>query len=301
LPGILTIAKKEFTDHVSDRTFLLCFATLLIIMTGSAFYQVQSYSGITVQPAWLQIPEYLHIYLTTQLSSLGALLAIALSLTSIQKERTEGSLKVLLSYPLYRDKIILGKLLAGALVLTLVATASTAISFSIMAYYMSIPLTIDFLLRVAAITAMGVALLTFFLCLGTAVSSVVRSTAASLMILLIAVFLLRGETLWTAIIVISRLLPGFSTISIPFYQGGSYAFTTAGYSIFRQYAWASPVEAYHHFSWNIFKFIPSLGSSTRLTFEGQLFKCIDLIAVQLAFTAIAFIVCYLVFTRGDVA
>ena len=301
MAGIATIAKKEFVDHVSDRTFLLCFATLLLVMTGSAFYQVQRYSGITVQPAWLQIPEYLHLYLTTQLSSLGALLAIALSITSIQKERTEGSLKVLLSYPIYRDKIILGKLLAGALVLTLVATASTAISFSIMAYYISIPLTIDFLLRVAAITAMGIALLTFFLCLGTAVSTVVHSSAASLMILLIAVFLLRGETLFTAVIVMSRLFPGFSTASIPFYQGGSYAFTTAGYGVFRSYALASPVEAYHNFSQEIFKFLPSWGSSTRLTFEGQLFKSIDLVAVQLAFTACAFIACYLLFTRRDVA
>jgi ABC-type Na+ efflux pump permease subunit len=36
MPGILTIVKKKFVDHVSDRTFLLSFTILLISMVAGA-------------------------------------------------------------------------------------------------------------------------------------------------------------------------------------------------------------------------------------------------------------------------
>ena len=41
MPGVLTIARKEFKDHVSDKAFLLCFAALLVAMVGGSFYYIQ--------------------------------------------------------------------------------------------------------------------------------------------------------------------------------------------------------------------------------------------------------------------
>ena len=60
---------------------------------------------------------------------IGAILAILLGFNSISGERSRGTLKVLLSYPLYRDNVINGKFLGkiGILVFTLVCSFSIAI------------------------------------------------------------------------------------------------------------------------------------------------------------------------------
>jgi ABC-type transport system involved in multi-copper enzyme maturation permease subunit len=254
----------------------------------------------------MDIPQYMHEFLITQISSLGALLAVALSFNSINKERIEGSLKVLLSYPIYRDKIILGKLLAGILVVALATSASMAISFSIMVYYMSIPVTIDIILRLVAITGMGIMLLTFFLCLGTAVSTVIQDTATSLIMMLLVICLFRGETFAMALVMASSLFPSFFslTMSNQYYLSGSIFFTTAttGWdSLFRTYVWMTPVETYHHFCFNIFTLYSGWGSSNYLSFGEQLSKNLDLVAYLMVFTVAAFIASYILFSRREVA
>jgi ABC-2 type transport system permease protein len=302
----MTIAKKEFTDHVTDKAFLLCFGILLIVLVGSAFYQIQLYSRLNVpRPAWMDIPEYLHEFLTSQISSLGALLAVALSFNSINKERSEGSLKVMLSYPIYRDKIILGKLIAGIIILALATTASMGISFAITFYYMSVPFTLDILLRVIAIITMSLILLTFFLCLGTAISTVIKDTATSLITMLLAIFLFRGETFMMALMVASSLVPGLFSFTLrnQYYLGGTMFFTTAtdGWqAAFRKYVWMTPVETYQHFGLNIFKFYSSWASSNYISFGEQLTKNWDLVAFLIVFAIAAFAACYVLFTRREI-
>lgn len=330
MAGIWTIARKEFKDHVSDRAFLLCFTALLIAMAGGALHFTQRVSDWT---SWSTSIEsgFTHLWvtpessleepagwkfhynditrmITSQLSSLGVLVAIALSFNSINKERTEGSLKVLLSYPIYRDKIILGKLLAGFLVLTLVTVASMTISFSIIVYYLSIPLTLDFLLRVAATTAMGVMLLSFFLCVGTAVSTVLRDTSTIFLSLILVSSLLRYGTYRVVIATVVKLL---SVVGIYFEGPGKY-YPTYFFSdyipSFRNYARLSPIEAFIKLSERFFnygrnyeRFQPVYPRQVVVTFQDQLYGHLDLVAVPIIFTIAAFIACYILFTRRDVA
>ncbi len=302
MPSVLTIARKEFVDHVSDQTFLACFGILLVVMAGTAFYQVQMYSTIVPQrEVWLDIPMYLYHYLTTQLSSLGAILAITLSITSVSKERAEGSLKVLFSYPISRGKIILGKLLAGVSIVSLVTVATLSISFSIMTYYLSIPLTLDFVSRIAAVTAFSILLLTFFLCLGTAVSTPVKSASTSLLILLVALFLMSGNTLFMLTVLGGMLFPGIILSGGYAYEVSSYPWTTGTTDYFRRYAWASPVEAFNHFARGMFTFVPGWGSETMLTFDVQLSRNQDLFAAPLVITLVAFVACYVLFVRSEVS
>lgn len=41
MPLKMTIAKKEFKDHISDRSFLLYFDILLVAVVERAFYFIQ--------------------------------------------------------------------------------------------------------------------------------------------------------------------------------------------------------------------------------------------------------------------
>lgn len=314
MAGILTIAKKEFTDHVSDSTFLLIFTILLIVMVAGALYQVESlqnYRYNVKYPAWMLDTYMLQLLITYQLSSLGALLALAISFNSINKERIEGNLKVLLSYPIYRDKIILGKLLGGVAAITVSIITSTAIAFSIVIYELSLPISVDLLLRIAAVVGMGIVLLTFFLCLGTAVSTTIRDTSTSLLILLIALGLMQGEPLAMMLVMISSLAPQFFKAAdfLSLQYGANWlrwgtASTPTDIFTYQGYAWLSPVESYRHLCENLFRFWTNPRfplDSSPVTFLEQLSSSVGLAATPVLFTVATFILCYVLFTRRDIA
>ena len=319
MAGTLTIARKEFKDHVSDKAFLLCFAALLIAMVGGSFYYIQrvqdsniEWSGrgdsIRGDSAWKFWSLSLVEWCIGQLSSLGVLVAIALSFNSINKERTEGSLKVLLSYPIYRDKIILGKLLAGLIVISLVTIASMTIAFSIVMFSLSIPLTLDFFLRIARTTLMGIVLLTCFLCIGTAISTVLRDTSAILLSLLLVATILRYENYKSIMLAATILLSG---LGVDLIRPGWYTrhMWRMWYDdkFYRFYSRLSPVEAFLKLSERLFNFgkvyewTPYGTEQDFIPFQVHLLGNLDLVAVPIIFTVAAFIACYILFTRRDVA
>jgi len=317
---VYIIAKKEFKDHISDTSFLLCFAALFIAMVGGAFYQVQVTQDLTLRwinagilpmnsEGWRFLYYYFTEYVTSQLSSLGVLTAIALSFNSINKERTEGSLKVLLSYPVFRDKIILGKILAGLMVISLVTISVMIISFSILMFYLSIPLTIDFFLRVVTVTVTGIVLLAFFFCIGMAISTIVSDTSTILLSLLLVVTILQYNFIEVVVTIIINYLSilglnllrptTFSRQSIfrPWYD-----------PFYRTYSHLSPIESYLKYSERIFSFGEAYDNAWFVErgypitqFQYQFVNNLDLALVPLIFTIAAFVACYILFTRREIA
>jgi len=327
LPGIFTIAKKEFMDHVSDQTFLLCFGTLLVVMVASTFYQLNYIhqqmvslvpsAGLFESELWKdpQNSVMLETVLTGDIASLGALVAIALSFNSINKERTEGSLRVLLSYPISKSKIILGKLLGGILVVVIVVLTSMTISLGIEMYVLSIPLTSEVFLRLATIVGLGIVLLVFFLCLGTAVSIVVRDPSTCLISLLIISTLLQVNTIAMILVTIGNIFPRSLHIN-----GGraNLQYSPSTYSwqmppvlsqIDKNWLRASPVLAYRTVSDNIFHFQNVFVSVVHNTvgldiitieFSWLLPRNINLMWTPVIYLVVAFIVCIVLFLWRDV-
>jgi ABC-2 type transport system permease protein len=315
LAGVLTIAKKEFTDHVSDNTFLLSFAVLLIVMVAGAYVQVLNaqdwaYSEtlqrhvVEQDQVWKVNNSGFTDNIAEPLSSLGIFVAIALSFNSINKERSEGSLKVLLSYPISKGKIVIGKLLGGLLVVSVVVVASMTISFSIVMYYLGISVTTDFLLRIASVTALGILLLFFFTCVGIAISVMVQDTSAALMGILLVMVALRPDTITMLLTIVSGIS---TTLGVPFrlpenmrYYAGSHLYwdTTT-----RNYWMMSPSEAFLGFSSNIFQF-QNIGyyppATIFLPFEWLLPKSLDLAESLIVFAVVSLVVCWILFTRWEV-
>ena len=322
MPGILTIAKKEFMDHVSDQTFLLCFGTLLIVMVASTFYQLDYIhqqmvslapsSGFIESELWKdnRVSEMLQTVLTENISSLGALVAIALSFNSINKERSEGSLRVLLSYPIRKAKIILGKLLGGLIVIVIVVLTSMVISLSIEMYSLSIPLTGEVFLRLVTIIGLGIVLLAFFLCLGTAVSIVVRDPSTCLISLLIITTLLQVNTIAMILVAVGNLFPRSLTIN-----GGraNLQYSPSTYSwqrppvlslINKNWLRVSPVLAYRTVSDNIFHFQNVFTSGKieiiPIEFWWLLPRNIDLMWTPVIYLVVAFLGCIVLFQWRDI-
>src|SRR4030042_1834398 len=151
---------------------------------------------------------------TGQLSSIGVLLTIAMSLSTVHRERKEGSLRVLLSYPIYRDNLFFGKLLGGFAVLFIASIVSMVISFSLLMFYMAIPITADFLLRIVTTSLMSTLLLVFFLCLGIIGSYMFSDTSSILLFLVLLLALLQYENYYVLIIAGYNLL-SFMGVNLP--------------------------------------------------------------------------------------
>lgn len=130
--AVFLVIKKEFRDLMQSKRFLMIFGALLLVVilsmsqgVGEYNDALDEYKEITSrigeseglrQQFMPEKPSILLIFntMTSYFISFGAVLAIAIGFDLISREKEEGSLKSLLSHPLFRDNIIIGKL-CGAL------------------------------------------------------------------------------------------------------------------------------------------------------------------------------------------
>jgi ABC-type transport system involved in multi-copper enzyme maturation permease subunit len=104
--AVLIIAKKEFADKLHEPGFLVLMSIFMITL----FIQTQMSDtfGSVAQIIWVFFP----------------LLSIALGYDAIIREKNSKSLNVLLTHPVFRDNIIMGKFLGIAITLGLVVFLS---------------------------------------------------------------------------------------------------------------------------------------------------------------------------------
>ncbi|NJE00323.1 ABC transporter permease [Thermococcus sp. JdF3] len=111
------IASKEFRDYMTSRRFLVLFGFLLLI-TLLALAQVKT-GMMTWQGMEGESPKVYDVMwgVTYYLGLIGGIFALALGFDAITREKENRTLKVLMGHPVYRDQVILGKLLGGAMTL----------------------------------------------------------------------------------------------------------------------------------------------------------------------------------------
>ncbi len=151
MAGISVVAKKEFLDHVMGKKFMVILAILMIIsllamQQGVESYnkQLESYKERTAEieehpevmpprgmPEKPSILSVFHV-MSTLFGFLGAILAIAIGFNLISGEKESGSLKSLLSHPVFRDTIINGKALGGMGALGFAMLVMTLLSIGIL-------------------------------------------------------------------------------------------------------------------------------------------------------------------------
>ena len=130
----LIIARKEFRAAFRNRLFL----TITLLFLGLSILSV--YIGSTTKRAEMRIydarvatlqaegaaviPDAPEIHTLTILANLteyvaivGAILAVILGYNTLIEEKESGGLKLILSRPVYRDQLLVGKLLGNAAVI----------------------------------------------------------------------------------------------------------------------------------------------------------------------------------------
>ena len=131
---IRIIAAKEFRAAFKDRVFLVITALFMVLSVISVYigsstknaemkaYQdivalLKSQNATNFPPAPLIFPLAILENLSAYVSIIGAVLAVFLGFDAFSGERENGTLKLLLTRPLYRDQLVTGKLLGGGLVI----------------------------------------------------------------------------------------------------------------------------------------------------------------------------------------
>lgn len=144
-------------------------------------------------------------------SMIMSFVAIVLVYDSISGEREDGTLKLSLSNPVPRSTIILGKYLGTMTILIIPLLVGMLFSMIVITTSGKLDLTGGDWVRIALVFLLSVLYSSIFIMLGIFVSSLFRSSAASLVILLLA---------WTLIVVVIPGIGGSITASLSGVPGG---------------------------------------------------------------------------------
>jgi ABC-2 type transport system permease protein len=108
------------------------------------------------------------------------LLAVALGFDLITREKEEGSLKSLLSHPVYRDSVINGKTLGAISVLFAAMGAAFLITIAIVLFFGVVP-SLDDLLRIAGYFVMALVVCMAFFGLAMAASTIAKNSSMAVL------------------------------------------------------------------------------------------------------------------------
>lgn len=148
----LIIAEKEFADRLWSPIFLSLLGTLVIAIFAVTYKEIlltEFYSQVGQLPTPLS--SVLEGFYSTSLMMtwFSPLVGIALSFDSIINERKSASLNVLLTHPVFRDTIILGKMLGAILLLLVVMLISSGISLGTIIFFLGAKVSTTDLSRIA--------------------------------------------------------------------------------------------------------------------------------------------------------
>ena len=144
--------------------------------------QLQSQLDALVNPP---MPSMLFIFgdLTQYFVLIAMVLSVAIGFDLISREKEEGSMKSLLSHPLYRDAIINGKAIAAIAVLAVSLAAMFLLTSAIMLFYGVVPGGDD-ILRIVVYFLMALLYCGVFFAIALMTSTIAKSSAMSVLYVL---------------------------------------------------------------------------------------------------------------------
>ncbi len=186
--GWRVVARKEIADHLLSARFTVLIGLLGVAAAAAVF---SAAGGIReVAPAARGIPAlFLKLFTVTTdpvpfpfvtfVGFLAPLLGIMFGFDAVNGERSQGTLPRLLSQPVHRDEVILGKFVAGLIVIGVMLTALTAFVSGIGIFRLGIVPTPAEVSRLVVWLLVAVVYVGFWLALATYASVVFHRASTS--------------------------------------------------------------------------------------------------------------------------
>jgi ABC-2 type transport system permease protein len=193
------VARKEVSDSFNSRRFLLILGLFTLFSLASVYMGIDSYQSQLEQfrsgGGWApEKPSLMDIFapmLGFNMPLAAGILALLLSYDAVSKEREEGTIELLLSYPVYRDEVINGKFVSGLFSLSLALLLAFGMSSGLAVYMTGQIPNLNQIIRLSFIWMGTIVYMAFFMALGSLFSTLFRSRWRSLiagvLILLISV------------------------------------------------------------------------------------------------------------------
>jgi ABC-2 type transport system permease protein len=182
MAGTMTVASKELRDQFGSKRFLILFG-LIVVLGGLSAYQgvdfirnntsssfVWIFSGARMSFSFIQIMVFF-----------GPILGLALGFDAVNKERANGTLSIVLGQPIYRDSVINGKFIAGAVALTTLVFSTIAIMCGISIPMVGFAPTLEEALKIVSLALLTTVYLLLWLSLGILYSTVFKKTSTSIL------------------------------------------------------------------------------------------------------------------------
>jgi len=200
--AVVIIARKEFQAAFRNRLFITIAALFLLmsilsVYIGSATKRAEmrvyneAVATLTAQGA-ATLPPQPEIHTLTILSNLteyvsivGAILAVVLGYNALIQEKESGSLKLILSRPVYRDRLLTGKLMGNAAVIGALLGLVFAFNLILLALVGGIWPTAGEALRLLSFVGLAFFYMLIFLTLSMLLSIRMKSSATVFLVSLV--------------------------------------------------------------------------------------------------------------------
>lgn len=168
--SLLTLFRKELTDHFSSRRFIILLA--LVWLSGlSAIYV----AGQSV-PQEAEGAKFIFLKLFTTSSGampsfvafvafFGPIVGLALAFDAISRERASGTLSQVLAQPIYRDAVINGKFLAGLATIAFILVSILFIVGGLGLWLLGVPPSLEEVLRIIIYAVISLIYIGFWMAL----------------------------------------------------------------------------------------------------------------------------------------
>jgi len=194
MQGIMTVFRKELTDHFSSWRFIILFAIVFAVgifaiyedaqflrqaaqflrqgVTGARFVFLQLYttSGQTPLPLFI-------LFIAFFMPIVG----IALGFDAINSEKNSGTLSRLLAQPIYRDAVINGKFLAGVITIALMLASMVLVVAGLGLRMIGVPPSSEEAVRLMTYLIMSIIYSSFWLGLAILFSIFFQRVATSVL------------------------------------------------------------------------------------------------------------------------
>jgi len=182
MAGAMAVCRKELADDLGSRRYIVLFGLILIMSTMSA-YQGAQYIRNNAGASFLAIfyGSQFGFSFTTLMVFFGPIIGLALGFDAINKERTSGSLSVLLCQPIYRDSVINGKFIAATTALSLLVASTIGIMSGIAMSVLGFGPGLADVSKIVVFTLLTAVYLAFWLGLGILFSTVTKKISTSIL------------------------------------------------------------------------------------------------------------------------
>ncbi|MDD3629183.1 MAG: ABC transporter permease [Actinomycetota bacterium] len=153
MKSVLTIFRKELSDHFCSNKFLVLLALIYISGLSSTYVAL---TNIRETASSLDKHVFLYLFTTggdvlpsfiTFINFFIPIIGIIFGFDAINSERNSGNLSRVLSQPIYRDSLINGKFLAGIATLFIIISSIVIIISGIGLFAIGVPPTSEEILR----------------------------------------------------------------------------------------------------------------------------------------------------------